>query len=69
MTTNEPPANYGFSTRQLHAGQVPDPTTNSLVVPIYQTSSYAFKQHRACRQSLRSKGIRQYIYTHHESDQ
>ena len=27
---------------QLHAGQVPDPTTNSRAVPIYQTSSYVF---------------------------
>ncbi len=33
----------GFSTRQLHAGQEPDPTTGSSVVPIYQTSSYVFE--------------------------
>ena len=31
-----------FETLQLHAGQVPDPTTNSRAVPIYQTSSYVF---------------------------
>ena len=32
----------GFTTRQLHAGQEPDPTTGSRAVPIYQTSSYQF---------------------------
>ena len=34
---------YGFTTRQLHAGQQPDPTTGSRAVPIYQTTSYVFK--------------------------
>jgi O-acetylhomoserine/O-acetylserine sulfhydrylase len=34
--------NYHFDTLQLHAGQVPDPTTNSRAVPIYQTTSYVF---------------------------
>lgn len=33
----------GFTTRQLHAGQQPDPTTGSRAVPIYQTSSYVFR--------------------------
>jgi len=31
-----------FETLQLHAGQVPDPVTNSRAVPIYQTTSYVF---------------------------
>lgn len=35
-------ANYRFETLQLHAGQTPDPTTNSRAVPIYQTTSYVF---------------------------
>jgi O-acetylhomoserine (thiol)-lyase len=34
---------FGFSTRQLHAGQRPDPATGARAVPIYQTSSYVFK--------------------------
>ncbi len=34
---------FGFNTRQLHAGQQPDPTTGSRAVPIYQTTSYVFK--------------------------
>lgn len=33
---------YRFETLQLHAGQSPDPTTNSRAVPIYQTTSYVF---------------------------
>ena len=31
-----------FDTLQLHAGQVPDPTTKARAVPIYQTTSYTF---------------------------
>ncbi len=34
---------FGFTTRQLHAGQQPDPTTGSRAVPIYQTTSYQFR--------------------------
>ena len=30
----------GFSTRAIHAGQQPDPTTGSVTVPIYATSTY-----------------------------
>ena len=40
MTIDE--RQLGFTTRQLHAGQEPDPTTGSRAVPIYQTSSYQF---------------------------
>jgi O-acetylhomoserine/O-acetylserine sulfhydrylase len=36
-------ANYRFETLQLHAGQEADPTTGSRALPIYQTSSYVFK--------------------------
>lgn len=36
-------ANYKFETLQLHAGQEIDPTTGSRAVPIYQTTSYGFK--------------------------
>jgi cystathionine gamma-synthase len=32
---------YGFSTRAIHSGQEPDPQTGSVIVPIYQTSTYA----------------------------
>ena len=33
----------GFTTRQLHSGQQPDPTTGARAVPIYQTTSYVFR--------------------------
>src|SRR6478672_1167924 len=33
----------GFATRQLHAGYSPEPTTGSRAVPLYQTTSYQFK--------------------------
>ena len=33
---------YGFDTLCLHAGQIPDATTGSRAVPIYQTTSYVF---------------------------
>jgi cystathionine beta-lyase/cystathionine gamma-synthase len=33
--------NAGFDTKAVHAGQEPDPTTGAVMVPIYQTSTYA----------------------------
>lgn len=35
-------ASWSFETRQIHAGQVPDPTTGARALPIYQTSSFVF---------------------------
>jgi len=60
MTLN--PRKYGFSTRQLHAGQVADPTTGAVAVPIYQTTSYQFKstEHAANLFALKELGN---IYT------
>ncbi|RHX93389.1 bifunctional O-acetylhomoserine aminocarboxypropyltransferase/cysteine synthase [Leptospira yasudae] len=37
------PRNYKPETIALHGGQSPDPTTTSRAVPIYQTTSYVFK--------------------------
>ena len=52
----------GFTTRQLHAGQQPDPTTGSRAVPIYQTTSYQFRntEHAANLFALKELGN---IYT------
>ena len=36
-------ADWGFETRQIHAGTAPDPTTGARAVPIYQTTSYVFR--------------------------
>ncbi len=40
--SNGKPRNFRYETLQVHAGQIPDPTTNSRAVPIYQTTSYVF---------------------------
>ena len=40
---------YGFDTQQLHAGQVPDPVTGARAVPIYQTTSFVFKDFAAAK--------------------
>ena len=34
---------WGFETRQIHAGAAPDPTTGARATPIYQTSSFSFR--------------------------
>ncbi|EAG2325426.1 aminotransferase class I/II-fold pyridoxal phosphate-dependent enzyme, partial [Listeria monocytogenes] len=51
-----------FETIQLHGGQIPDPTTGSRAVPIYQTTSYVFDDadQAAARFSLGESGN---IYT------
>jgi O-acetylhomoserine (thiol)-lyase len=56
--TSEP----GFETLALHAGQQPDPTTGARAVPIYQTTSFAFKdaEHAARLFGLQEPGN---IYT------
>ena len=53
---------FNFSTRQLHAGYSPDPTTGSRAVPLYQTTSYQFKspEHAANLFALKELGN---IYT------
>ncbi len=33
---------WNFETRQIHAGQAPDPATGARALPIYQTTSYVF---------------------------
>jgi len=52
----------GLGTQTLHAGQKPDPTTGSRAVPIYQTTSYQFRdtEHAANLFGLKELGN---IYT------
>lgn len=54
--------NWTFETKQIHAGQTPDPTTGARALPIYQTTSYQFRdtQHAADLFSLAEPGN---IYT------
>ena len=52
-------SNYRFETLQLHVGQEqPDPATDARAVPIYQTTSYVFKNsaHAAARFNLSDAG-------------
>ena len=52
-------SNYRFETLQLHVGQeAPDPATDARAVPIYQTTSYVFRnsQHAADRFGLADAG-------------
>jgi len=53
---------WAFETRQIHAGQEPDPTTGARALPIYQTTSYAFRdtEHAADLFALKELGN---IYT------
>ena len=37
------PETAAFETRQVHAGQTPDPTTGSRALPLYQTTAYQFR--------------------------
>ncbi len=54
--------NWGFESRQVHSGAEPDPVTGARAVPIYQTTSYAFRdtQHAADLFALAEEGN---IYT------
>lgn len=52
-------SNWGFETKQLHIGQeLPDPASDARAVPIYQTTSYVFKNsaHAAARFDLSDAG-------------
>lgn len=53
---------WSFETKQIHAGQTPDPTTGARALPIYQTTSYQFRdtQHAADLFALAEPGN---IYT------
>lgn len=53
---------FALETLTVHGGQVPDPTTGSRAVPIYQTSAYAFRdtEHAANLFALKESGN---IYT------
>jgi O-acetylhomoserine (thiol)-lyase len=53
---------WGFETKQIHAGAEPDPATGARAVPIYQTTSFVFRDtaHAAALFGLEELGM---IYT------
>lgn len=61
-TAPETQPRWSFETRQIHAGQAPDPVTGARALPIYQTTSYVFPDARtaAARFALAELGP---IYT------
>lgn len=60
--SNDNKREHGFNTKALHAGYSPDPTTGSRAVPIYQTTSFQFRDsdHAAALFALQEPGN---IYT------
>jgi O-acetylhomoserine (thiol)-lyase len=56
--SSKPEQSKNFETLALHAGYAPDPTTGSRAVPIYQTTSYRFRnaQHAADLFALEEPG-------------
>ena len=62
METKISKRTLSFETRQLHAGQRPDPTTGARAVPIYQTTSFVFKDF-ATAQGISSATEPGYDYT------
>jgi O-acetylhomoserine (thiol)-lyase len=51
------PREFGFETRMLHAGQIPDPHVGARAVPVYQTTSYVF---RTAEEAARLFELKQY---------
>jgi O-acetylhomoserine (thiol)-lyase len=62
MPENTPDRAFGFNTRALHHGYQPDPTTGARAVPIYQSTSFVFRDsdHAAALFALQEFGN---IYT------
>ena len=62
MTDGHGKNRLAFSTRTIHAGQSPDPTTGAVMVPIYATSTYAQEspgQHKGYEYSRSQNPTRQ----------
>ena len=62
---------FGFSTRAIHAGQEPDPTTGAIMTPLYLTSTYVqsspgvFKDYEYSRTSNPTRRAYEAVsYTH-----
>ena len=62
MSTTPDPRRFGFETRMVHAGHIPDAVTGARAVPIYQTTSFVFDD---AEQAAQLFELKQYgnIYT------
>ena len=59
---------WGFETRQVHAGAEPDPTTGARATPIYQTTSFVFRDTEHAASAVRARRARQHLHADHEPD-
>ena len=46
---------YGFATRAIHSGAAPEPITGARNTPIFQTTSYVFKNTKHAERLLNLK--------------
>ena len=62
MGNDDAPRRFGFETRMVHAGHIPDAVTGARAVPIYQTTSFVFDD---AEQAAQLFELKQYgnIYT------
>ena len=59
---------FGFATRQVHAGQRPDPGTGARAMPIYQTTSYVFEDPESAAAYFNLQEYGNTYYADHEPD-
>jgi O-acetylhomoserine/O-acetylserine sulfhydrylase-like pyridoxal-dependent enzyme len=53
-------------TLALHGGLRADPTTNAVAAPIYQTTSYQFRDTEHASNLFALKELGKHLYAHHE---
>ena len=64
--TPDPTAAWSFETQQIHAGATADPTTGARATPIYQTTSYTFRDTEHAADTVRARRARQHLHADHE---
>lgn len=58
---------FRLETKAIHAGQELDSATYSRAVPIYQTSSFGFRDSEHAANLFGLQGTRKYLLSHYES--
>ena len=58
---------FGFETRMLHAGHIPDAVVGARAVPIYQTTSFVFDDAETAAQLFELQAVRQHLHPHRQS--
>ncbi len=59
---------WSFETKQIHAGAQPDPATGARATPIYQTTSYVFRDTEHAANLFAPRRARQHLHPDHEPD-